>query len=284
MPQTLISLGANLGDTRESMLAAGRLLVSAFGPELVKFSHLYKTPAIGGPSGQGDFLNAVTAIHSDQSVWQVWKTIQRMEQALGRQRQHRWEARRIDIDLLISGNQRIWTPWLKVPHPRMCMRLFALQPAAEVCPDWIDPVTQWSIDHLRRHWSQDRFRIRAIFNSNALFEQVSNRLEDFERVSFSLMVAKNPGDASRFVQPDDHLLVVCAATPEPESIHWEDHSRPWADWLGLTPNSSGPQGSGPRYLLPGNDPAWVAHELLAAAQAMTCPLQIDGVFPFSPST
>ena len=50
-----------------------------------------------------------------------------------------------------TGRLDVWTPHFKVPHPRMCMRTFVLIPANEVAPDLIDPVTGWSIGHLRKH-------------------------------------------------------------------------------------------------------------------------------------
>ncbi|MEI7458781.1 MAG: 2-amino-4-hydroxy-6-hydroxymethyldihydropteridine diphosphokinase [Pirellula sp.] len=156
MAGTLISLGANLGNVRESMAAAKRLLDDAFGPRNLRFSHLYRTPPVGGPAGQGDFLNAVASIETNRSVWEVWEIIKQVETNLGRQRQFRWEARRIDIDLLLYGQQRIWTPHLKVPHPRMCMRTFVLKPADEMVPDWIDPVTGWTIHELNTHLERSK--------------------------------------------------------------------------------------------------------------------------------
>jgi 2-amino-4-hydroxy-6-hydroxymethyldihydropteridine diphosphokinase len=116
MPNTLISLGANLGETRESMQAAKRMLDQAFGSSHVRYSSLYRTPPVGGPTGQSDFLNAVVAVNTGLSVWKVWETIKRIETTLGRQRLQRWEARRIDIDLILYGQDRLWTPHLKVPH------------------------------------------------------------------------------------------------------------------------------------------------------------------------
>ena len=75
MPRTLISLGANLGNVRETMQAAKRLLSDSFGSSNLVLSQLVRTPPVGGPDGQGDFLNAVAAIQTDRSVWEVWETI-----------------------------------------------------------------------------------------------------------------------------------------------------------------------------------------------------------------
>jgi|LakMenE01Jun11ns_1017448.scaffolds.fasta_scaffold9813415_2 2-amino-4-hydroxy-6-hydroxymethyldihydropteridine diphosphokinase len=149
MARCLISFGANLGDPQSSVLAAVDRLQQALEPgDTVSLSSLYESPPVGGPSGQATFVNAVAAIQTRLSVWQVWEIIKSIEQQLGRQRIERWEARRIDMDILLYDEQRIWTPHLKVPHPRMCMRRFILQPANQVAPDWIDPVSTWTIKQL----------------------------------------------------------------------------------------------------------------------------------------
>lgn len=146
MHRCLISLGANLGDSASAMREAIAALKRGF--ESVEVSRVYRTPAVGGPGGQDAFLNAVAAVRTRQEVWQAWNTIRDIEREMGRQRQHRWEARRIDLDILLHGESRIWTTDLKVPHPRMCMRKFVLEPAVEVAGDWLDPVSLWTISQL----------------------------------------------------------------------------------------------------------------------------------------
>ena len=42
--------------------------------------------------------------------------------------------RTLDLDLLLYGEQRIETPTLTVPHPRLHERAFVLAPLAELCP------------------------------------------------------------------------------------------------------------------------------------------------------
>jgi 2-amino-4-hydroxy-6-hydroxymethyldihydropteridine diphosphokinase len=64
MPSSLISLGANLGNVQEAMHAARRMLADSFGQQNVRISHIYRTPPVGGPAGQSDFLNAVAAIET----------------------------------------------------------------------------------------------------------------------------------------------------------------------------------------------------------------------------
>jgi 2-amino-4-hydroxy-6-hydroxymethyldihydropteridine diphosphokinase len=284
MVATLISLGANLGDPRESMFAAKRLLFDSFGVSNVRCSRLYRTPPVGGPSGQGDFLNAVAAIQTDKSVWEVWETIKSIESTLGRQRQLRWEARRIDIDLLLYGSDRIWTPHLKVPHPRMCMRTFVLLPACEVASDWVDPVTQWSILQLAENLRYpENGGLRVVCPDQSLLEELRELVGNQSTAPFQIewhrelsQVRQLPKDSSGILSRSA-LTVFAVASPDPMTILWEDYSLPWAGLLELSPagcqREAGLRLSGPRYLMPANDLRWAAHEIHSAQQAMTCNIE-----------
>jgi hypothetical protein len=66
-------------------------------------------------------------------------------------RGRRWDARTIDLDLLLY-DQTVWqSPELVVPHPRIAWREFVLQPAAEVAGDWRHPQIGWTLGELLRH-------------------------------------------------------------------------------------------------------------------------------------
>ena len=287
MPRTLISLGANLGNVRESMQAAKRLLQDAFGSANLLLSHLYRTPPVGGPDGQGDFLNAVAAIQTDISVWEVWETIKRIESALGRQRQLRWEARRIDIDLLLYEQQRIWTPHLKIPHPRMCMRTFVIVPAYEIVPDWIEPVTGWSIFKLNNHLKcslKYESAIRVICQDEEQSLQLQREFavtSGHDQVSLTWEAA-NPQQL-RDNDSVHKLTIAAVASPDPTTVLWEDYSKPWVRALDLettvSMNASEVRSiHGPRYLMPADDAKWAVHEIIAADQATRCWVEIADEF------
>jgi len=309
MPSSLISLGANLGNVLETMRSAGRLIREAFQDASVTFSRIFRTPPVGGPTGQGEFLNAMVRVDHSRSLWDVWNTIQRIETDLGRQRNQRWESRRIDIDLILHDAVRLWTPHLKIPHPRMCMRSFVLQPALEIAPELIDPVSQWSIRDLANHLEQLSANgqtpwISIGCNSLALqegLEETFNTLEKDWRQHITLTTTTSPVEWLRMMNSNGSLSmqqgnrrvdlrIACVKTPDPESVQWEDYSAPWARMLGLQPatHSSGMLNgqtlemiAGPRYLLPGNDLPWAVHEILAAGQAMRCPVEptVNGWIP-----
>lgn len=168
MHRCLISFGANIGDAKSTVLFASQLLQQNLASgDRVELSRLYSTPPVGGPTGQPPFINAVAAVNTRLNPWEIWHVIRTIENQLGRQRQRRWEARRIDLDILLFDQQLVWTPQLKIPHPRMCMRRFILMPACDVAADWLDPVSQMTIGQLcsnlgsetdgaNRNWLQDR--------------------------------------------------------------------------------------------------------------------------------
>ena len=190
MAKTLISLGANLGNPRQVILQAGQMIANRFGEANVVFSRLYRTPAIGGPLGQDDFYNAVATIESNKTAFEVWRNLDAIEQSLGRQRRHRWEARYIDLDVLLHNGERHWTPTFKVPHPRMNTRTFVLEPACEIAATWIEPVTGQSIQNL----NQSILPLRT--NENNEFETVhfvvlSEDIERTHRIAEALIAGSN---------------------------------------------------------------------------------------------
>jgi 2-amino-4-hydroxy-6-hydroxymethyldihydropteridine diphosphokinase len=288
MPSSLISLGANLGNTLETMRAASRLLRDTFKSSRIELSPIFKTPPVGGPTGQGDFLNAVVRVDHTLSVWDVWDRIKRIENELGRQRFRRWESRRIDIDLLMHDQERVWTPHLKVPHPRMSMRTFVIHPACEIAPEWIDPVSGCSIRELsKRLKAIDSPRISMACSTESLANRIETLLRQDSLVDpkkVQLFVSHEPSGWSQECSQAD-LYMACVEVPDPENIQWEDYCLPWALAMGFANSgiadvSAKTQTSrittGARYLLPGTDVDWVCHEIQAALLALRCPIEPTG--------
>lgn len=310
MPRTLISLGANLGNVRETMKLAQQMLQDEFGDGELRFSRLYRTPPVGGPSGQGDFLNGIAALDSSLDVWQIWESVKRVETGLGRHRMHRWEARRIDVDVLLHDESRIWTPHFKVPHPRMCMRSFMLFPALEVAANWVEPVSGWTIQQLANNLLANG-PIAVLVPDNKLKDALESRITKPEIADQLLWIeVPSPSDLvnelQRRSQLSEQLLaakltIVAVNNQDPETVQWEDWSRTWAETLGMSEtgltlrpkhskgdplsqsesNQHGfiqerllPKTIGPRYLLPANDVDWAAHEIASAFEAMHCSIEV----------
>jgi 2-amino-4-hydroxy-6-hydroxymethyldihydropteridine diphosphokinase len=288
MPSSLISLGANLGNTLETMRAASRLLKETFVSSEIRLSSILKTPPVGGPSGQGDFLNAIARIDHSLNVREVWERIKKIETELGRQRFRRWESRRIDIDLILHDQDLVWTPHLKVPHPRMSMRTFVMRPACQVAGDWIDPITQWSIRELTERLDSPREpRIAVACSNESLQRQLQAALERqglWPSSSTRIETNKQPSDWWQ-VWSEADLHIACIDVPDPESVQWEDYALPWALAMGIakpTATFGTHQGTvlkekhGLRYLLPGSDVDWICHEIQAARLALRCPVEDSG--------
>ncbi len=107
-------------------------------------SRLHRTAPVGGPQGQPDYLNAVVELvpasrYRDPRAL-LW-ALHALEARFGRRRRVRWEARRLDLDLLALGDAVADEPGLRLPHPRMMQRPFVLVPLLEVAPDWRHPVS-----------------------------------------------------------------------------------------------------------------------------------------------
>jgi len=151
MSQCLIALGANLGDRAEAIQHAISLLGenSHFGS--LTHSAWHETAAVGGPADQPAYLNGAIHVSTALGPLQVLSELQTIEQRLGRDRQERWGARTIDLDLLLYDDVVLSTPELTLPHPRMAFRKFVLAPAAEVAAEMVHPQIGWTIRQLYDH-------------------------------------------------------------------------------------------------------------------------------------
>ncbi|MEM8669904.1 MAG: 2-amino-4-hydroxy-6-hydroxymethyldihydropteridine diphosphokinase [Planctomycetota bacterium] len=175
--QCLISFGSNLGD-RHALIAdaAKRISVSPWVHGL-QTSRLFQTPPIGGPQGQQPFLNAVAAFNTSASARQILELLQATEQELGRQRRERWDARSIDLDVILHGQLVGGGTGLIVPHPRYTARRFVLEPACDVAAHYRDPRFGWTLKQLAEHLDLGAPSLALVGGD------VSTRVELCERLS-----------------------------------------------------------------------------------------------------
>lgn len=151
MATTLLALGANLGDRRGNLQRALDLLDRAPSTRVVARSRWFSTAPIGGPAGQGEFVNAAARVETSLAPSQLLAVLREVETALGRQRRQRWAARNVDLDLLLFDDLIHKSAELELPHPRMAFRRFVLEPAADVAADMVHPVIGWTIGQLLTH-------------------------------------------------------------------------------------------------------------------------------------
>jgi len=103
-------------------------------------SVIYETDPVDCERGASKFLNAVVEFDYEDDPVQLLEQLVRIEESLGRKRDHQKNVSRpIDIDLLYCGDCQIDNERLQLPHPRMHLRKFVLQPLTDIRPDLILP-------------------------------------------------------------------------------------------------------------------------------------------------
>jgi 2-amino-4-hydroxy-6-hydroxymethyldihydropteridine diphosphokinase len=132
-----VGVGSNLGD-RQANIATGRALLDAGGIGQVELaSDMMESAAVGGPTGQGTYLNGVWIILSAFGPHQVLAELQRIESRCGRVRTVRWGPRTLDLDLLMRDDGLVVaSSVLSLPHPRIAERPFVLIPLRQVATGW----------------------------------------------------------------------------------------------------------------------------------------------------
>ncbi len=140
MTQLFLSLGGNLGNTREIFEGAYPLIEKKIG-KISVYSSIYQTQA-WGPIPQADFLNQVLLVNTSLKAEACLAEILEIEREFGRERKERWGPRTLDLDILYYGDKVIAESNLSIPHPRIAERKFILTPLAEIAPTFTDPASR----------------------------------------------------------------------------------------------------------------------------------------------
>lgn len=144
-----LSIGSNLGDRWAYLRSALRGLAE-LDPDLMA-SPVYETAPVGGPTGQGQYLNVIVGLDTDLSPHSLLEFVQGIESDAGRVRRKRWGERTLDIDIVVIEGVRVNDADLVVPHPRMAERAFVLAPLEDVEPSavpvgWRDQLAEQTGD------------------------------------------------------------------------------------------------------------------------------------------
>jgi 2-amino-4-hydroxy-6-hydroxymethyldihydropteridine diphosphokinase len=147
-----IAAGANLPSARGTPVAtltAALDELTAAGVEIEARSAWYATAPVPR-SDQPDYINGAARIRTSLDPEALLALLHRIEDAFGRVRVNRNEARAIDLDLIdYAGRVRMSEgEGLVLPHPRAHLRGFVLLPLRDVAPDWRHPITGTHIDAL----------------------------------------------------------------------------------------------------------------------------------------
>lgn len=147
MIDVYLGLGSNMGNKRANIQQAIQLL-GAYGA-VIAVSSLHETEP-WGYANQDRFLNCAVLFQTSLSPQELLQKILNIEQRLKRVRTIPNGPRTIDIDILLYGKEIIRDPELTVPHPRMHLRSFVLDPLVEIAPDVVHPVLKRPIQELQR--------------------------------------------------------------------------------------------------------------------------------------
>ncbi len=134
--KVLLLLGSNSEDAVKVLAEAREALAERM--PVARAGSLWRTAAWGfdGP----DFVNQVLEVEWLGEPEALLAQCLEVERNLGRLRDAagpRYASRRIDIDLLLTSPFRsISGPELELPHPRLHLRRFVLQPLAEHWGSW----------------------------------------------------------------------------------------------------------------------------------------------------
>lgn len=131
-----VGLGGNIGDRLATLRSAVRALGEVTGTRVVAASAVYETRPVG-PSTE-PFLNAAVELRTRLLPEALLEALLGIEAQHGRERRLRWDARTLDMDLLVyvpAGAEepvRMRAEGLTLPHPRIGERDFVLVPLGEL--------------------------------------------------------------------------------------------------------------------------------------------------------
>ncbi len=159
MARIFLGLGSNLGD-RECMIKSAIQNFNKYSIKVIRVSPIYETEPINdnGPDSSDSvlagikttsqkFLNCVVLAETEYEPKELLKTVQEIENKLGRKRitSIRNLPRTIDIDILFYDDKIIDTPNLKIPHPLLHKRSFVLIPLFDLQPDLYHPIIKKTV-------------------------------------------------------------------------------------------------------------------------------------------
>ena len=136
MNVSYIGLGSNLDHPAAQLARAKQSLAALPSTTLLAASGIYRSAALTlpGAAAQPDYLNAVIKIQTGLTPHALLDAMHAIELAQGRQRNERWAARSLDLDILLYDHLQLNEPGLTVPHPGIAQRSFVLYPLQELEP------------------------------------------------------------------------------------------------------------------------------------------------------
>jgi 2-amino-4-hydroxy-6-hydroxymethyldihydropteridine diphosphokinase len=146
MNKAYLLTGGNLGNRQLNLQQAKKEIDEQCG-KVINASSLYETAAWGNTK-QPSFLNQALKVETSLNAKQLIRKILKIEKMMGRTRNEKYGPRIIDIDILLFNAETYDYDFLKIPHPELQNRRFALLPLAEIAAEIIHPVFNKTIAQL----------------------------------------------------------------------------------------------------------------------------------------
>ena len=144
-----IALGSNVGDRAENLRQGIAMLKSRLPGARIVTAPVYETAPVDCAPGTQAFLNTVIELEAELPPHELHAHLKAIETALGRPEQHeRNSPRPLDLDILYADDLVLDDATLTIPHPRLHLRRFVLQPLADIRPDLILPLQTRSVAEL----------------------------------------------------------------------------------------------------------------------------------------
>lgn len=138
MVEVFLGLGSNLGEREANIRRAVKLIDEEC--VVMKVSQIYETEPVG-LKDQPWFLNCAVEVDTHLSPRKLLIFLKTVESRMGRVKAAAGGPRIIDLDILFFGKRVLEDHGdLVIPHPRLHLRRFVLEPLMELCPDLAHPV------------------------------------------------------------------------------------------------------------------------------------------------
>ena len=130
-----VGLGGNLGNVEVTLNEALLVLDGLPQTSVRAQSSFYRSPP-WGRSDQPAFINAAVELQTRLAPQVLLDYLLEIETRFGRVRkpEDKWGPRKLDLDLLVYGDEQLNQPGMHVPHPRLSERAFVLVPMNEIAP------------------------------------------------------------------------------------------------------------------------------------------------------